>query len=199
MQASKKHIKTIKLFYSMIVGLTGTIASGKTTVAEFLKEKGFEHHTYSDILRKEAKKRGIEPTRENLQALGNKIKKESHNLGILSKMIIESANSKDIIADGIRTADEIRELRKYGALIIGIDAPQRMRFERVASRKRKGDPLTFEQFKEIDDHENKGKTEGQHINSCLKESDFVIINDSPINELRKKVGEILAKWEKRQD
>jgi len=32
----------------MIIGLTGTIAAGKTTVAEIFKEKGVEHPTYTD-------------------------------------------------------------------------------------------------------------------------------------------------------
>ena len=90
----------------MIIGITGTIASGKTTVAEILKEKGFVHHTYSDILRIEAKKRSIPQTRENLQKLGNRIKAESKDLGILSRLIIENSSSKNIIADGIRTIDK---------------------------------------------------------------------------------------------
>ena len=149
----------------MIIGLTGTIASGKSSVAEILKEKGFEHHTYSDILRLVAKKRNIEQTRKNLQNLGNEFKKESNNLGILSKLIIENAKESNIIADGIRTVDEINEL--------------------------KGDPLTFEKFKEIDDHENKGLTPGQDINNCLKESDFKIINDSSREFLKEQLDKIL--------
>jgi dephospho-CoA kinase len=180
----------------MIIGLTGTIAAGKSTVAEILKEKGFEHHTYSDILRKEAKRRGIEPTRENLQKLGNQFKEESKNLGILSRLIIENTQSKNIIADGIRTADEIKELKKYGACVIGIDASQELRYKRLISRKRVGDPLTFDEFKKIDDHENKGFTPGQDIGSCLRNSDYIITNDKSPAELRSKVEEILDKCSK---
>jgi len=142
----------------MIIGLTGTICSGKSTVAEILKDKGFNHYTYSDILRLEAKKRKIKPTRENLQALGNKIKED--NPGILSNLIIENSSSQNIIADGIRTLDEIDELKKHSAIIFGIDAPQRIRFERLKARKRPGDPASFEEFVKIDDHENKGITKG---------------------------------------
>jgi dephospho-CoA kinase len=176
----------------MIIGLTGTIAAGKSTIAEILKKKGFEHHTYSDILRDEANKLGIEQTRENLQKLGNKIKEESNNLGILSRLIIESSKSDNIIADGIRTVDEIKELKKYPhAYIIGIDASQRKRYERLAERKRAGDPLTFEDFKKIDEHENTGVTKGQEINKCLKNCDFLIINNGDINELKEKLDKII--------
>ncbi|MCG2717264.1 MAG: dephospho-CoA kinase [Nanoarchaeota archaeon] len=176
----------------MIIGLTGTIAAGKSTVADILKEKGFEHHTYSDILRLEAKKRNIEPTRENLQELGNKFKRESRNMGILSRLIIENSKSDKIIADGIRTVDEIKELKKHpNSYVIGIDAPQRLRYERLVSRKRVGDPISFEEFKKIDEHENKGLTPGQEINKCMKNSDFIVINDKEHESLRKRIEDIL--------
>jgi len=175
----------------MIIGLTGTIAAGKTTVAEILKKRGFEHYTYSDILRIEAKKRDINPTRENLQALGNKFKEESRNNGILSKLIIENAKSKDIVADGIRTVEEIHELKKHGAWVIAVDAEQRTRFERLHARQRAGDPLTFEKFKEIDENENTGKTPGQFINACMKEADCRIENNGSMKELEEKTLKIL--------
>ncbi len=177
----------------MIIGLTGTIASGKSTVAEILKKKGFEHFTYSDILRIEAKKRGIEQMRENLQKLGTEIKQQKGN-GILSKLILENAKSKNVIADGIRTVDEIIELKKAkNSIVIGIDAPQKMRFERLMSRARSGDPMTFEKFVEIDNNENLGVRKGQEINNCLNHVDYLIINDSSVEELGNKLDKIIRK------
>ena len=73
----------------MIIGLTGTIGSGKGEVVKYLKGKGFEHYVYSDILKEIAKQRNIEPTRANLQKLGSDIKKESKNLGVLSKKLLK--------------------------------------------------------------------------------------------------------------
>ncbi|MBR9700070.1 AAA family ATPase [Candidatus Woesearchaeota archaeon] len=176
----------------MIIGFTGTIAAGKTTAARFLE--GFEHFTYSDILRIEAKKRNIEATRENLQMLGNKVKEESDNNGILSKMIVENATKVNIAADGIRTVDEINELKQFpDAYIIAIDASQKTRYERLKARKRPGDPESFEKFKEIDDHENQGKTPGQDINNAMKHADFLIKNNGSIDKLKKKVEEIMKK------
>lgn len=178
----------------MIIGLTGTIASGKTSIAEILKNRGFEHFTYSDILRKEAKKRKIQPTRENLQKLGNEIKEESKNKGILSKLIVENSHSGNIVADGIRTVDEVIELKKYDkAFIIAVDAPQKLRYKRLKLRQRDGDPITFYQFKKLDDHENMGLTPGQDIYSCFKKADFVIINDRCLKELKERVNNILKK------
>ncbi len=176
----------------MIIGLTGTIAAGKSTVADILKRKGFEHYTYSDILRKEARKRGLQESRENLQRLGNEFK--SKDPGILSSMIIKEARGKDIIADGIRTVDEITELKKHiHAYVLALDAPPKIRYERLKRRDRPGDPLTFEQFLKIDEHENKGLTPGQEIERCIQNADFTIINDSTDAELEAKLDEVLEK------
>ncbi len=177
----------------MIIGLTGTIAAGKSAVVEYLKEKGFEHYVYSDILREEAKKRGIEETRKNLQELGNQMKRMSNNYGILSKKLLEKIKSDNSIFDGIRTPDEIKELRKNKeVMIIGINAPQRLRFQRLKKRGRIGDPETFNDFKRMDNHENRGMTKGQNINACLKLSDHIIINNGDMGKLRKQVDKIIS-------
>ena len=175
----------------MIMGLTGTMSAGKGEVVKYLKSKGFEHYVYSDILKEIAEQRNIEPTRENLQKLGNDIKKEERNLGILSKKIIEKIETDKAIADGVRNPDEIRELRKKKAIILAITAPQRLRFKRLKERNREGDPKTFSEFKRLDNLENRGKTKGQEINKCLKMADFTIVNDGSLEELRKKVDGIL--------
>ncbi|MBS3136148.1 AAA family ATPase [Candidatus Woesearchaeota archaeon] len=176
----------------MIIGITGPIAAGKTTIAEMIKKKGFSYFSYSDILRIEARKRGIEPTRENLQKLGTKVKKDSNNPGILSRLIIENAKG-DVVADGIRTPDEIRELRKCESWVFGINASQRIRYERLVGRNRPGDPKDFESFKKIDDDENSGRNSGQAIGECMRNSDFVIDNNGTIAELEKKIDVLMAR------
>lgn len=177
----------------MIIGLTGTMGSGKGEVVKYLKNKGFEHHVYSDILREIAKSKNIEPTRENLQRLGNKIKKDTKNLGILSKKLLQKIKTNKVVVDGIRNPDEIRELRKGKEVyIIGVTAPQKLRFKRLQKRERHGDPKTFNEFKELDNLENRGKTKGQEINKCLKMVDYSIINDSSLDNLKKKIDEVLS-------
>ncbi len=176
----------------MIIGLTGTMGSGKGEVVKYLKNKGFEHYVYSDILKEVAKQKNIEPTRKNLQKLGNDIKKESKNLGILSKNILKKVKTDKAVADGIRNADEIRELRKKREVyIIGITSPQRLRFERLRKRNREGDPKTFEEFKKLDNIENRGKTKGQETNKCLKMADFTINNNGSLERLQKEIEKVL--------
>ncbi len=89
----------------MIIGLTGTMSAGKGEVVKHLKSKGFEHYVYSDILKEIAKQRNIEPTRANLQKLGTDIKKETKNLGILSKKMLKKIKTDKAVVDGIRNVD----------------------------------------------------------------------------------------------
>ena len=96
----------------MIVGLTGTMSSGKGTVSDYLVEKGFDKYVFSDVIRAEAKKLNIPETRENLQKIGDKLRKESNNPGILAKLLVEKINTGMSIVDGIRNLKEIEELRK---------------------------------------------------------------------------------------
>jgi len=50
----------------LIVCLTGMPGAGKSSVASFLKEKGFTVVTMGDVIREEAKRQGLEPTDINL-------------------------------------------------------------------------------------------------------------------------------------
>jgi len=175
----------------MIIGLTGTMGAGKGEVASYLKEKGFEHHTYSEIIIEETEKRGLDATRENLQKVGNLLREEHGDEGILSRKILEKIKTDKAVADGVRNSAEIRELRKAKDFyLIGVDAPQKLRFNRLKKRGRAGDPDSFEEFKRLDDKENLGR-KGQEISKCLKMADFMIINDGSLTELRKKVDNLL--------
>ncbi|MEA2036367.1 MAG: AAA family ATPase [Nanoarchaeota archaeon] len=177
----------------MIIGLIGTMASGKGEVVNYLKTKGFEHYVYSDILKDIAKNRGILPTRANLQKLGAQIKKESGNLGILSKNILKKIKTDKAVVDGVRNSAEIRELRKAkDVYVVSVTAPQRLRFMRLMKRKRDGDPKTFSDFKRLDNLENRGKTKGQEINKCLRIVDFSITNSGSLEQLKKRVDETLG-------
>jgi len=176
----------------MIIGLTGTMASGKGEITNYLKEKGFEQYVFSDIIREEAKKRSLQPTRSNLQKIGDLLRKEYNNEGIIAKKLLEKIKTKKAVVDGIRNSKEVLELKKSGKFyLIAIISPQKLRYERLKTRKRPGDPDSFEEFKLLDEKENKGLGT-QEINKCIKLADFNIDNTSTLENLRKEVDKILA-------
>ena len=178
----------------MIIALTGTIASGKGEVADYLKKKNFQYFMYSDVLRDIAKHKGISATRANLHKIGKEIKEKMKDPGYLSKRLLKKITKKKAIVDGVRNVGEIEELKKKKDVhVIGVTAPQRERFARLLKRGREGDPSTFAEFKRIDNIENRGKTKGQQINACLDAADFHIYNNKTIKQLHKEIDAILEK------
>ncbi len=167
------------------------MCAGKSQIAECLKNKGFECYVCSDILKEIAQQRNIDSTRANLQKLGNDIKKENKNLGILSEIILTKIKTDNAVIDGIRNTGEIKELKKRENIyILGVNAPPRLRYKRLRKRNRKGEPKVFFEFKRLDNRENRGKTKAQEINKCLKIADFVVINNGSLEELTKKIDKL---------
>ena len=186
----------------MIIAVTGPISSGKGKVAEFFRDKGFVHHSFSAEIRQMAKERGIDINRENLSKLGHDLRKESPGKSILGQRLLNKIEKevvegkKRFVLEGLRDADEVNIFRKHELekpemrfILIGVDAPQEVRFERMKSRGRHGEPETFEEFKKIDDKEWKGG-QGQEVGKLMKMADYIVQNDGTLKELKEKVEEI---------
>ncbi len=184
-----------------VIGITGTIASGKDTVKKILQSK-FNCYTVSlsSIIRAELeKKKNTNFSRKNLQDLGNELRRK-YGGKILAMLAVEylQKDKEVIIVDGIRNPGEIdflREKFKDKFVLIGVDAPAEIRFERIRKRNDTSDPKIWEEFLEIDKRD-KGENEpeyGQRTGDCLKKADFLIVNDGSLEELERKVNEIAVK------
>lgn len=181
----------------MVIGLTGPNASGKGETARYLKSKGFRYRSLSDILRDEAKRLGIEPLRENLIRLGNQLRQEKGAAVLALRVIKKLLAGKDYIVDSIRNPAEIEALREIkGFFLIGLDTPAETRFKRGLERNRPGDAETLEDFIKKEEKENKAYPENQQLKKCLGMADEIIINDSSIEQLHKKIDEAIKKHKK---
>ena len=176
----------------MIIGLTGRIASGKGEVAEFLKKKGFEYYTISQKVREVAGKINLEIKREILQDLGNLMRKYEGAGAWIKRIVAE--NLKDIkernyVIDGIRNPGEIEELKKTGNFVlISIDAPLEIRYERVLKRNKESDPKEYEEFVKIDARDfGEENPEGQQVGKCMAMADFHLFNNSTLEEFKRKI------------
>lgn len=172
----------------MFIGLTGTLASGKGVVADFLKEKGFAYFSLGDELREIARQRGIEITRKNLQDLGNQLRKESGG-GVIAEIIskkIKEGKCNDAVIDSIRSPYEIEILRKLdNFFLVSIDAPWIYRFERIKSRNRENDPKTPEDFLKVETRDLGEEEEtGQQVGKCMKLADFNFYNTGSLEETK---------------
>ena len=185
----------------MIIGLTGKNASGKGEAAAYLKTKGFHYYSLSDILREEAAKRGLEPSRNNLTNLGNELRKK-HGANYLAAQInnkikqqlknnINNKNNNFVI-DSVRSPYEAQELTKNKDFtLVGIGAPTELRFRRLLERNRIGDAKTLESFKQQEERENLNNASNQQLDETFKLSKKIILNNGSLEELHKQIDNLL--------
>ncbi len=182
-----------------IIGITGTLASGKTSIRDFFLSHFSSYFiSLSDIIKEELIKEGKELKRENFVEKGNELRKK-YGAHILVEVAIltlpESSDKQAVVIDGIRNPEEVKYLReKFGRefVLIAVDAPREIRFKRLLERKKESDPRTFEKFIEMDEIDaGKNQPEyGQRVHDCLRLADYLIINDSSMEDLNKKLEEI---------
>ena len=95
----------------------------------------------SDVIREEAVRQGKPVTRETLIELGNKLRREG-GAGVLAERIFPRLDpEKNYVIDSIRHPAEVQVLRRRrDFFLFHIQAPQRLRFERLRQRGRENDP-----------------------------------------------------------
>ncbi|MFH1248697.1 MAG: AAA family ATPase [archaeon] len=175
---------------NIMLGLIGTIGAGKTTVSDYLVSKGFERITMGDLVRLKAKEEGLEPTRDNLQSLQEKYRTKFGKDYFIKEAIRKLKESEKFLSliDGIRTPIDAKAAKLEKAILILVDASPPIRFERLKSRKRTGDPQTFEEFKKQEEAEFKLFD----FITTLKYVDFKLDNSGSQKEIYKKVEDLIA-------
>jgi len=182
----------------MIIGLTGTNASGKTTVLNYLISKNFDAHSLSDLLRDQLQQNGEAPTRENLIRLGNQLR-ENLGASVLADRIKSKITSKNAIIDSIRNSAEIASLRNLSHFyLIAVDAPIELRYERAKARNRAEHLDSLENFIRWENQEKSHNVNHQNIDACIALADFKLYNTGQIDELRKDVDAMLLQIKQRQ-
>jgi dephospho-CoA kinase len=182
----------------LVLGLTGPMGSGKGTVADYLKTKGFFYTSTSDRIREEIRARGEEITRESLCRVSDELRAEFGPEVLASRTwdIVMKQENDFAIIDSIRNELEVDFLKKQkGFYLLGIDAPMEIRFERVKDRNREGDALTWEEFVKqaaIDFDSGLGKM-GRNVSACLAKADFLIENTGTLEELKEKIDDVITK------
>lgn len=175
----------------IVIGLTGKNASGKSSAAKYLKKKGFSLYSLSDILREEAAKKGLEPTRKILIDLGNNLRKR-YGGGILANRIIKKLKDRSVV-DSIRNRLEIKEFRKIQRFILlGFYTPANVRLRRIKKRSRKGDPVTMKELLAREREENKAEATNQQLNACLNMADKIIKNTGSLKDLYSRIDKVLS-------
>lgn len=171
-----------------VIGFCGLPGSGKSTAMEAIKDLG-TIITMGDVIRNEAKIRGIEPTDVNLGKIANDLRNEGGQ-EIIAKMCVELINnlkSDVIFVDGVRSIAEINIFRKSWKFpLIATVIDENIRFKRLYERGRRDDPKTIDELRERD------KREIQFgLMDVIKNAEYKIENSSTIEDLKNKTRRIV--------
>ena len=181
-----------KLSDKKVVGIAGMPGAGKTLAAKIAKQMNFEVVVMGDVVRGEARKRGLTPSPENLGRLMIQMREEEGEAVIAKRCIpkIGKAKSDLVVIDGIRSLHEVEEFRRFfpNFIILAVHTSPKTRFERLFKRKRSDDPKKWATFLERDMRELK-----VGLGHVIALADYLIVNESSKAEFEEKVKGFLEK------
>jgi dephospho-CoA kinase len=147
-------------------------------------------HSLSDEVRHEATGRGLDHSRDTLIRMGVEMRAR-HGPGALARRVLPRLGPLSVV-DSIRNPGEVEVLRGVPRfLLLGIDAPQELRFQRSVLRGRLGDGATLEEFARKEERENSSTQAGQQLLATLALADIVVDNKGTIEDLRRRVREAI--------
>lgn len=171
-----------------IIGLSGTNGAGKDTVGRILSE----HHNYlfisvTDLLREEARRRGLPVEREHLRTISAEWRRE-YGLGVLvDRAVADYESKKDqyegVVMASLRNPYEADRVHELGGVVIWVDADPKVRYERVRTANRgraEEDTKTFEQFlaEEQAEMQSSGDEATLNMSAVKDRCDIHILNNT---------------------
>ncbi len=179
----------------MIIGVTGSYAAGKDTVAELLQSMNFRHVSFSDLLREELKSRGEEITRQKLIDIGNELRHDYGADVLAVKALQKVEDGENYVFTSIRNPAEVRlQQKRHDFLLVNVTAPDKVRLERLKTRNREQNPKTLAELREKEQQENSNDPAAQQLNIVAKMAKVILSNDSTKEKLQEKVEKLVSDW-----
>lgn len=194
--------KTVHKLPPKILGLSGTFSSGKDTVAAWLNQHyNYYHISTGDMIREVASAHYGDINRPTLHKTANELRAERGS-GVLVELALEHYRPISdkypggLIISGIRSIGEAKAVRNLYGYLLFIDAPVKLRYERLKNRAR-GDEatLSYEEFTQRERRETTPKKKHddtiQNIGGVQQLADALIINDHNLERFLEDVRQIL--------
>jgi dephospho-CoA kinase len=183
---------------TLIVGLTGMPGAGKTTVANYLSQKGIPLLVMGDVVREVAENDGLELTSDNLAKLMLRLRKRNGPEAvahlIVNKIKLMKKEDKQlsvVIVDGIRSMAEVRLLRRIGSVkLLAIHGSTLTRYTHVRERGRSDVPSNIGEF----DKRDKIEMDVGISNAIALADETISNNDISISELCERSFITIQKW-----
>lgn len=174
----------------LVIGITGRIGSGKTTVGRYLESRhGFQYLRYSEVL---AAWRAKDPeSKAHLQEVGWEVMAGGMQAELNRRLIAQVKPDVSVAVDGLRHSLDYETLSnsfpKAFRLLYIHSAPQ-IRFDRL---NKKGKHAEFSSFKAADSHPVE-----HHIDSLQSNAAVVICNERTLQDFYVAVDDAISRFRK---
>lgn len=184
-----------------VLAFVGAPAAGKTEAASVAKELGIPVVTMGDVVREELRRRNLPLSDANAGGIANELR-EREGMDAIAKRCIplikgitltDTERGKSakavIVIDGIRGVAEVETFKKaFGTdfVLVRIEAPLDLRYERIKNRGRGDDSLNTEEFKEREERENRWG-----MGEAMEKADKIVKNEGSLEGLKEQIKRIL--------
>ena len=173
-----------------VFGTVGLAGSGKGEAAAVAREEGIPVVTMGDVIREECRERGLDPATHHGQ-VAQALREEDGPAAVAARslpMVRERLDDADaVLVDGIRSGVEVdRFIEAFGDdgfTLVSVEAPFKVRRERVAERgrdedaSRGGEGLAARDEREL----------GFGMDDAMARADVVVSNTDTLDAFRRRV------------
>ena len=89
-----------------VIGVSGPLAAGKTTIAEILKDKGYAYTRFSLVIDEILDERGLERNRSNRQLVGTELNSSGRQRELAERTLRRVRGAERIVVDGLRFPED---------------------------------------------------------------------------------------------
>jgi dephospho-CoA kinase len=174
-----------------VIAISGMPGAGKGVASDAARRLGLEVLVLGDVIREETERRGLEPTPEIVGSVMLQVRRDEGPAAVVKRLVpkIEASGSRTLIVEGIRSEDEVRELRsRYEVVTVGIHASPRTRFHRLLARGRSDDPKTWDTF-----HDRESRELNVGLCRVIALADILLLNEGTIEEFQASFDAALKK------
>lgn len=179
-----------------IVGITGTLWSGKWTIVDYLiKKYWFQYFSVRVFLIKEVEKRWLPLNRDSMALVANDLRASFGPSYIVEQLYEEAKLTwKNTIIESIRAVGEVEALqKKWDFLLYAIDADIKIRYQRILLRSSETDNVSFEEFVANEEREMQNTDPNkQNISLCMKMADHLFDNNGSLDDLYHQIDTVVS-------
>jgi dephospho-CoA kinase len=184
----------------MIIGVTGTLGSGKGTVVRYLTEqKGFQYLSVTGFMKNVAESRGLPLERMTYHDIANEYRAQGPTK-LQEAVLAEGAKrgiTGNFVIEAQHTPEEVKFIQSIGGVEFAVDADLKVRYERIRARGGDKDNTTFEAFKAHQEFEMRPQeSSSNNLAGAIALANFHLTNSGSLAELHTQIDAVLKQLTK---